>query len=108
MRCGENSFTGTANGKQDAERNAHATVDAILLREGPCPNRCWRKNVFDNTPINTQVLRGAAAPKRKWFVAWLLFIPIIVPYWQAQASSDWDLKVFCLEAAPAAPGGVEA
>lgn len=117
LECGENTFTGTANGlgvsfnkaqaennaKLDAERNARDTVTAILLRKGDCPGECSDRRVFDNTPVNTQLLVGAAKPKLKFHIIWFAFIPIIIPYWQAQASSDWDLKIFCLKQAKVQP-----
>ncbi len=111
FQCGENKFNGTANGlgvsfnklraeqlaTQNAKENARDTVTAILLRNGKCPTNCPHQQVFDNTPVSTQVLRSAAKPKRKFFTIWFFIFPIIITYWQAQANSDWDLIVFCLE-----------
>jgi len=116
--CGENRLTGTANGlgfgltqiqaadaaKKDAEANARATAQQIINRERcpgevpgvPAEQKCPDRRVFDNTPINTQVLRGAAAPRRRRVVVWFFIIPIVITFWQAQASSDWDITIFCI------------
>lgn len=108
LQCGRNHRTGTANGlgfgfvqlqaenaaTRDAVRNARDTAQTIIRFEA-CPRECPARQVSDNTPINVQVLRGAARPKRKLFVLWLFVIPIVIPYWQAQASADWDLEILC-------------
>ena len=116
--CGENKLTGTANGlgfgltqlqaedaaKKDAEANARATALQIINFQrcpGEVPNveverRCPDRRPFDNTPINTQVLRGAAAPRRRRLIIWFLIIPIVITFWQAQASSDYDVTIFCI------------
>jgi len=113
LHCGENRFNGTANGygigltRQQAEqaairdgnRNGTDTEDAIIRRvsQEECPDECKNLRFEDHSdPAGAQLLLGAAAPKQRFWVLWILIIPVAIPYWVAQAAYDWDLRWYCL------------
>ncbi|MBC7865172.1 MAG: hypothetical protein IAF38_19515 [Bacteroidia bacterium] len=107
--CGDKPFTGTANGlghgytqaqaedsaKRDAESSANATAQKIVQFELCDDPKCQRRRVINRTPLNTKVISGSA--KIKFIVVWFFFIPIFIPQWSAQASSDWEVHIICSE-----------
>jgi len=114
LQCGENKFSGTANGIgygltraeaetraiNDANRNGNDTEDHIIRRYGyaSCPDECDDEKWFvDLGDFSAQLLTGAAAPRQKTLVIWLLFFPIFIRYWVAQAAYNLDLRWYCLK-----------